>query len=301
MSNYSRLYASLLKSAWAIEPRFAQSWNSQLDKFIGQHKPMAFDDGEDKKKVEAVFNVFNEEGQLVNYRDEQETPEGSIAVIELIGPMIKYGNYFCWGADELSGFIAQAMADENIIGVVLKVDSGGGAVDAIPAFADVMNNRTKPIVALCDLCASAALYTAVHADHIMADNNISAEFGSIGVMISFSDSAKRDEANGIKRHVIYAPESTHKNKPFEMALQGDYELMQSELLSPLAQNFQAAVRAKRPGLKADVDGILNGKMFFANQALEYGLIDSIGNQAAAFQKVKQLAAAYQLRQTSLNV
>lgn len=298
MSQYSRLYASLLKSAWAIEPRFAQSWSGQLDRFLVHHQPMALEDEPSQKKLEAVFNIYNEEGVLVTDR-EQPIPEGSIAVVELIGPMIKYGNWFCWGADEISGFIAQAMANDNIIGIILKVDSGGGAVDAIAPFADVLQNRTKPVVALCDLCASAALYTAIHADHVMAENAISAEFGSIGVMVSFTDYSEYDKKNGIKRHVIYAPESTHKNKPFEMALQGNYELMESQVLSPMARQFQAAVKENRPQLKADVDGILNGRMFYAHKALEYGLIDSIGSMRQALQKVKQLAAAYQLRLTNI--
>jgi len=298
MSQYSRLYASLLKSAWAIEPRFAQSWSGQLDRFINQHQPMAFEDQESQKRVEAVFNIYDEDGALVTERD-QPAPEDSIAVVELIGPMIKYGNYYCWGADEITGFMARAMADDNIIGIILKVDSGGGAVDAISLFASVLQNRNKPVVALCDLCASAAMYTAVYTDHIMAENNISAEFGSIGVMVSFNDYSEYDKKLGIKRHVIYAPESTHKNKPFEMALQGKYELMESEVLSPMAQQFQATVKEYRPRLQADVDGILNGRMFYAQEALDHGLIDSIGSMSQALQKVKQLSAAYQLRLTNM--
>lgn len=256
---------------------------------------MALEDREEKK-VSAVLEYYDEEGRRVEMdAGLDELPENSVAVIQVIGPMIKYGNIFCWGADELSMLIQAAIDHDNISGIVLMIDSGGGAVDAIPLFAGVLRNRTKPVVALCDLAASAAYYTAIYCDHIMADNNISAEFGSIGVMVSFYDYSEYEKEKGIKRHVIYAPESTYKNKPFELALEGKYDLMKSDVLSPLAQKFQKAVRDQRPGIDEGVEGILNGRMFYADTALQHGMIDSVGDIRSAIQKVKQLAAGYQLR------
>jgi protease-4 len=74
-----------------------------------------------------------------------------------------------------------------------------------------------------------------------------------------------------------------------------YELMRSELLDPLAIEFQNTVKAKRKNLKADVDGIVSGRMFFATQALEYGLIDRIGNMQTALKRCKDLSVIYQYK------
>ena len=148
----------------------------------------------------------------------------------------------------------------------------------------------KPVVALCDTAASAAYFTAASSDHIMADNNLSAGFGSIGVVTSFIDMQPYWEQQGIKFHSIYAPESKDKNLAFEKALKGDYEKLQNEILSPLAVQFQNHVKQTREGkLNEKEPGILTGKMFFAEQALKSGLIDSIGNMQMAVNKALELA------------
>lgn len=301
MSHYSRLYSSLLKSQWAISPQFAQQWFPRLNDFIDHHQPMAFDDDEGQKKQPGmVYNFLTEDGQPIPYSQSEELPENSVAIIDLIGPMIKWGNYYCWGADELSMMITDALGNEKISGLILRIDSGGGAVDAIPPFAQVLQERDKPVIALCDMAASAAYYTAIYCDEIWGDNNISAEFGSIGVMVSFYDNQKAMEERGYKRHVIYAPESTYKNQPFELALEGKYELIKSEVLSPLAQKFQQDVRDQRPGLNLDTEGVLNGRMFYAETAREIGLIDNIGGLPQAVQRLKQLSAGRSLRSVNLN-
>ncbi len=79
---------------------------------------------------------------------------------------------------------------------------------------------------------------------IIAINDISAELGSIGVMLSFMDIRPMWEKEGVKFHAVYAPESNYKNLPFEKALQGKYDLIKKEELSPLAKRFQQAVRKK---------------------------------------------------------
>ena len=72
--------------------------------------------------------------------------------------------------------------------------------------------------------------------------------------------------------------------------------IKQEMLNPLAQQFQEAVKAHRKDLKQDVDGILNGRMFFARQALEHGLIDQVGTVETATELVRQLSASAALEQ-----
>jgi protease-4 len=162
-------------------------------------------------------------------------------------------------------------------------------------------SQKKPVVACCDLCASACYYVACHCNKIIADNDISAEFGSIGVMMQFPDYAKYYEKQGIKVHTIYSDLSTHKNAPFEAALKGEYKSIKEEMLNPLAREFQQAVKSHRPNLDDKVDGILNGRMFFAKDALKYGLIDAIGNRDAATEEVRRLAASMSLEEYAANL
>ena len=89
----------------------------------------------------------------------------------------------------------------NSSSVFCDTHSGGGAVDAIAPLVDAIlyaKSKGKAVVAHCDLCASAAYYAASYCDEIIASNTISAEFGSIGVMMSFPDYAKYYENAGVK-------------------------------------------------------------------------------------------------------
>lgn len=223
-----------------------------------------------------------------------------VAVIPLRGTMIKYGTMCSYGADEIAAAIDEAAANKKVIGIVLDIDSGGGAVDAVAPLVDAIRRTKamgKPVVASCDLCASAAYWTACECNEIMADNNISSEFGSIGVMMSFPDYAKYYEKEGIKVHTIYSNLSTYKNAPFEAAKKGEYDSIKAEELDPLARKFQANVRVKRAGkLNEDIEGILSGKVFYAEDALKYGLIDSIGNLDRAIARVREMAAEANINQ-----
>ena len=136
----------------------------------------------------------------------------------------------------------------------------------------------------------------------MAANAISSEFGSIGVMMQFPDYAKYYEKEGIKVHTIYSNLSTYKNAPFEAAKKGEYESIKAEELDPLARKFQANVRAKRAGkLDENVEGILSGKVFYAEDALKNGLIDSIGTLDRAVSRVREIAADANIHQYIQNL
>jgi protease-4 len=230
-----------------------------------------------------------------------KAPQGSTAIIPLKGTMLKYGTMCTYGTEEIGAQILEAGSHRNISGIVLDIDSGGGTIDAVgPMVQAIMKIRSeakKPVVASCDLAASAAYWVASVCTRIVANNNISAEFGSIGVMMSFCDVQPFYEKEGYKFHSIYAPESNYKNRPLNLALEGKYEEIQNEELSPLAVSFQDAIKANRGSkLKLDTPGLLNGRMFFANNnkenslnAKEVGLIDEMGNLDLAVRLVRDLA------------
>lgn len=222
-----------------------------------------------------------------------QAPSGSTAIIPLKGTMLKYGTMCTYGTQEIASALLEAASHKNISAIVMDIDSGGGAVDAVAPVVDAIRKAKadygKPVVASCDTCASAAYWSATQCDKIVANNDISAAFGSIGVMMSFHDMQPYYEQMGIKFHTIFAPESDYKNRPFLLALEGKYDEIQKEMLSPLAVKFQNAVKANRPSLKSETKGILNGRMFYASDALDNGLIDKIGTMQTAIDTARELA------------
>lgn len=304
----SILYYTILNKPFFIDLRRIDAQAVLIDKFLERDiADMTSEKLSEKSPVDRLvaseFLQMYESGNTT-VKDFNKAPEGSVAVVSLRGDMLKEGTMCSYGTEEIAAVIREAASSPKIIGIRLDIDSGGGAVDAIAPMLDAIRyaqENYKPVVACCDLCASAAYYVACHCNKIMADNDISAEFGSIGVMMQFPDYAKYYEQKGIKVHTIYSDLSTHKNAPFEAALKGEYKSIKEEMLNPLAREFQQAVKSHRPNLDDKIDGILNGRMFFAKDALKYGLIDAIGNRDAATEEVRKLVASASLEEYAANL
>lgn len=303
---FSTLYYTILNKPFFIDLRRIDAQAVLIDKFL-EHDIREFSAEKlsDSKSLPRIYYASELEPQArTSSGSFDKAPDGSVAVIPLKGDMMKEGTMCSYGTEEIAQVIREAAVSSKIIGIRLDIDSGGGAVDAIAPLLDAIRfcqEKHKPIVASCDLCASAAYYVACHCDEIVADNAISAEFGSIGVMIQFPDYAKYYEQKGIKIHTVYSDLSSYKNAPFEAALKGDYKSIKEETLNPLAREFQQAVRLHRKNLDEQVDGILSGRMFFAADAKKYGLIDSIGDSSTATDEVRRLHASMSLSQYASNL
>ena len=299
------LTSQIYRGLWAMHPGQAMSQGATIQQLMNRDWAGS-DQTEDLDKTRGrsalPVAVISAAGHLFSGSESfDKVPQGSTAVIPLKGTMLKYGTMCTYGTEEIAGQILEAGSHRNISSVIIDIDSGGGAVDAVAPIVQsiikIRNEAKKPVVASADLCASAAMWAASACTRIVANNEISAEFGSIGVMMSFMDIIPYYEKEGFKFHSIYAPESDYKNKPFQLALEGKYEEIQNEELSPLAISFQNAIKANRGSkLNLEVPGLLNGRMFFAKNdkdnslnAKEVGLIDEVGTFDLAVRLARDLA------------
>lgn len=297
---FSTLYYTLLNKPFFIDVRRIEAQAVLIEKFLEHDiEGMNGEKLSDTTPIPRCFALASDQRSAQTVTDDfGKAPKDSVAVIRLRGDMMKEGTMCSYGTEEIAAVIREAAASRNIVGIRLDIDSGGGAVDAIAPMLQAIaysQAQGKPVVACCDLCASAAYYVATQCDRIVADNSLSAEFGSIGVMMQFPDYAKYYEQHGIKIHTIYSNLSEWKNAPFEAARKGEYASIQAEQLDPLARQFQEAVKARRQQLDLKVDGILSGRMFYAADALKYGLIDQVGTTSDATELVRRLAADVKIR------
>ncbi len=239
----------------------------------------------------SIMHVIDGNGRRIKADSEGrlDVPEGSIAVVNMIGAVVKRGDWCTYGADEIVDALQKADDNPNIKATIFVIDGPGGAVSAIGPFLQFAATKKKPVIGLADACMSLHYWAAVSVcDHLMADNDVSARFGSVGVVSSFMDATKVWEEKGYKFHEIYPPESSDKNSSFREALAGNYEGLITEHLSPIAQKFQAAVRKGRPNLKEE-KGTLTGKTFDADKALGLGMIDGVGGFKQAIQMAHVMA------------
>lgn len=208
-----------------------------------------------------------------------------VVVVPLHGALTKYDTCDTYGTTGIAAKMNEFINDDEVVGFVLDIDSPGGAENAIfPIVSAIARARAvgKPVIAHCDSCYSAAYWVASQCDAIFADNARSG-FGSIGAYAQILDD-REDKSTGYKIITIYAPESKDKNLAYREALDGKTEKME-EQLSELVSAFHAAVKAGRPSLKADADGVMTGATFKAEKSIELGLADGIGSMDECIENV----------------
>lgn len=207
-----------------------------------------------------------------------------IGIVNLNGPITKNGGASSNGTKQLSSSMLKLSQDNRIKGFIILTDSGGGATGAVQLMQDAINKvkQTKPVYALVEKggMAGSAAYGIISASTGIYSEDGMNIVGSVGTMIQFSGTPNGTvDQDGEKHITLYATKSTAKNKGFEEAIENDnYEILVSELLDPINDNFISGVLANRPQLQAS--NFDNGHTVFSKDA-EGTFIDGI----ASFEEV----------------
>ncbi len=271
----------IYRGEWLLDAHSISSYAPIISKILSGEEVIF------EKSTASLLMVADKSGKRLRANEDGEIqiPPGSVATVSMFGPTVKHGGFCTYGADEIAGALRFANEHKNIKGIIFNIDGPGGAVAAIGPVLQFAKEKKKPVVGIVDAAYSLHYWTAVSVcDVILADNDVSAGVGSVGVVLSFIDSKPVMEEKGYVFHEIYPKESQHKNEAFRLALEGKYDLIKEEHLSPIAKKFQAAVRAGRPNLKEE-PGVLTGKTFHAELAIELGMIDAIGSMKDAREQI----------------
>ena len=199
-----------------------------------------------------------------------------IMVLTLEGIMRSRDGFSSNGVNTLVGHLQAAEIAENIGGVILKVNSGGGESLAGTMLQSAIRDMTKPVLILADFMASAAVRGTLDAPYVWATSR-AAEIGSIGTMVSINREVAKYYRDNVEE--IYAQQSTDKNREWREYLAGNRAPL-TESITEHNEVFISEAREKR-GIK---DEALTGKMFHADKAQSLGLIDRVGTfkQAVEF-------------------
>lgn len=284
--------SQILRRPWAIDFRFAEAHKHIPNMLLSG---LAFDTQENLKQDKRTIPYVISDARkpyTQSFIDFSEAPENSIAVIPIIGPLMKYDVEDCGmitiGMGSLGRIIQDAVDNPNISAIILYMDTPGGTVDGTQSLAHIIEkaNQQKPVITFVDgLMASAGTWLGSKSGYIIAENTTT-EIGSIGVCYSFFDNLKQLEAEGTTFHYIVPEESADKNAPFMAALKGEYDLIIESELRPLVNMFRDEVRKGRGEVE---NSAMTGKVFFAEEALSLNLIDEIGSFQRAVEKASELA------------
>ncbi len=194
--------------------------------------------------------------------------------------------------DDMRYALEQAREDDRVRGVVLEIDSPGGEVTASDAiYNSVVRTRAKkPVVVYMDsLAASGGYYVACGGKYLMA--NETTITGSIGVIIQTLNYEQLFNKLGLASVVF-------KSGKFKDMLNGarpitpeERDYIQSFVMKTY-DKFLGVVATERH-LPADQlrNTIADGRIMSGKDAVEFKLIDAVGQIDDAFAKAKQLGNA----------
>jgi ClpP class serine protease len=238
--------------------------------------------------------IINEKGELTpiasNWylENEEDKPvDKVIRVISFRGVMMKRGGLSTKAIADVCQELDEAYDADNINGVVLEMDTGGGAVQAAEMLGDKIKQKNKPVVIAATNIFSGGAWGTAYADHIIGIGK-TAGFGSIGVMGEITNDKEYWENKGYKVHRFYASQSTDKNRSYEEAIQGKYNYYRTTQLDPLCELFLSEMKSGRP-VSLEDKSWQTGRTFMTEEAIKIGLCDSQGSLQDAILKCQELA------------
>jgi protease-4 len=216
-----------------------------------------------------------------------------IAVISIQGTITSSPSFLTESVtpNDVFALIKTAEDDPSIKGVIFEINSPGGSVVASREMAYAVRNMKKP--ALCwmgDIAASGAYWVASSCDHIMADPL--SMTGSIGVTASYLEFSKLFEKYGITYEQITSGERKDIGSPFRNMTEEEKEKMEY-IINEIFEYFLSDVKERRNLTESQVEQIVSGDIFLGKDAVNLGLIDSLGTFQEAKEKAKELAGVEQ--------
>lgn len=237
-------------------------------------------------------------------RDKPRRPfqldESGIAVIELVGPMMKGSSKVSENANtvDIRRALRAAVVDEEVQGILLVVDSPGGTVAGTAELAaDVKAAaEAKPLrVHADDLMASAALWATAAAHRITASPTT--EIGSVGTVLVVQDRSEKFATEGVKVHVISTGPNKGAGAPGAEVTDAQLEALTQRVVD-LNAHFLAALSEGRRLKGAKLDAVTDGRVWIAERAQGLGLIDAVASMDEALGSFRRsLARASRQRST----
>ena len=200
-----------------------------------------------------------------------------IANICIHGTLVQRNGLESWsgmiGYDGVRARFRAALADSDVRGVMLDVDSPGGDVAGCFDLADEIRESPKPVWShVNELAASAAYALASQSDFLVAAQT--GRVGSIGAIVMHTDRSRETEEAGLKVTLITAGKHKADGNPYEALPEEVRDRVASEL-ETIRKMFAEKVAMARPGLSVDAVLATEAAVFFARDAVALGLVDTI--------------------------
>ncbi|MVN88132.1 signal peptide peptidase SppA [Deinococcus sp. HMF7620] len=299
-------YLDGLEGAWAadlarargVSPEQAAAWldadltSAQGALDAGLITKVAYED-------ELIGPASRPFGAVVNWLmpDKQSSKKGRVAVVPLVGaiitgksrinpvPLPLLGGPMA-GSDTVVAALKRAKEDKTTQAIVLYVNSGGGSALASDLIWREVQQSEKPVVVVMgEYAASGGYYVAAHAKTIVASPYTLT--GSIGVVSGkpiLEEFNRRHGLNpervGRDRALMFSPARRYSDEEREHVEKGILEVY---------DRFISRVAQGRGLTKERVNELGRGRIWSGQDALDYGLVDELGDLRTGLARARELA------------
>ena len=216
------------------------------------------------KAVVFIFIVY----LVIAPQSKEDFISNNLQEIKLTGPIME--------VSEVLQKIQSASKNDDIKGVLLVVDSPGGAVSPSVeiAYAIKRLKEKKPVIVYASgTIASGSYYASIWANEIIA--NPGSMIGSIGVIMQGTNLSEIMQKIGIKTQTVQAGKykqigtsnrewTTYENDELDKVIQGTYNMFTKDVSDARGLDIN------------NRDVYADAHIFTASQAQAVGLIDSVG-------------------------
>ena len=166
--------------------------------------------------------------------------------------------------------------DKHVRGIVLRINSPGGAVGPSQEIYDEVlktRNGKKVYASMGTLAASGGYYIASATNKIFA--NPGTLTGSIGVIMAFSNIKELMDKIGLQPEVIKAGEYKDIGSPARTMTQKEKKLLQNVVLDVHQQFIEAVAKGRNLSI-TEVKKVADGRILTGRQAHTLNLVDQLG-------------------------
>ncbi|PID51542.1 MAG: signal peptide peptidase SppA [Pasteurellales bacterium] len=281
-----KIYLDKFKKADKNFAKFAknQGWITDITTEAKLLKTLQKEFGKDGKRYYSYidYDIYK---KLLSNRFE-ETDDDHIMVINVDGTLVDgSGQVDEVGDYDIVPLLKDARFDNNVKGVILRINSPGGsafASDLIYQELLALKSIGKPVVtSMGEMAASGGYYIAAPSDKIIASKyTITGSIGVFGVGFNLEKTAQKYgvNADGVATHDFAKgselnPIASEKDALMQASVEGVYD------------DFLTIVAQGRKLSKEAVDKIAQGQVWSGEDALKHKLVDKLGDFNTAYDEM----------------
>ena len=231
---------------------------------------------------------FNKLNVRIKEYDKEITDR--IAIIYAQGPILyTQGSQSVIGKDAIKEAFQEISDSKNIKAVVFRIDSPGGDAltsEIILNASKTLKNKKPLVISMGNVAASGGYYIACSADKIFADPMTIT--GSIGVLAAFPNIRGITDKIGIYAEQVTTHENAMGYSVFEPLSKG-FEKSVKTNIEKIYYTFKSRVAEGRSLNMETVEEIAQGRVWSGKDAVEIGLVDSLGGLNEAITSAAEMA------------